>query len=125
MLQRLEEFQAFNKKFYIPNNAVLVVAGQFEPAQAKEWIQKYFGVIQKGTPITRTKALKKPITQTLKAKYEDPNIQIPMAVASYRTPSMKTRDARVLDMISTILSEGKSSSVCTKKLWMRKKWPYK
>ena len=110
----LKEFQDFNKKFYIPNNAVLVVAGQFEPVQAKEWIQKYFGVIQKGTPITRTKAEETPITQTLKAKYEDPNIQIPMAVASYRTPSMKTRDARVLDMISTILSEGKSSRLYKK-----------
>ena len=110
----LKEFQDFNKKFYIPNNAVLVVAGQFEPAQAKEWIQKYFGVIQKGIPITRTKAEETPITQTLKAKYEDPNIQIPMAVASYRTPSMKTRDARVLDMISTILSEGKSSRLYKK-----------
>ncbi|MBP6585074.1 MAG: insulinase family protein, partial [Flavobacterium sp.] len=110
----LKEFQDFNKKFYIPNNAVLVVAGQFEPAQAKEWIQKYFGVIQKGTPITRTKVEETPITQTLKAKYEDPNIQIPMAVASYRTPSMKTRDARVLDMISTVLSEGKSSRLYKK-----------
>ena len=38
----LEEFQAFNKKFYIPNNAVLVVAGQFEIGQAKEWITKIF-----------------------------------------------------------------------------------
>jgi zinc protease len=110
----LKEFQDFNKKFYIPNNAVLVVAGQFEPAQAKEWIQKYFGVIQKGTPISRTKVEETPITQTLKAKYEDPNIQIPMAVASYRTPSMKTRDARVLDMISTVLSEGKSSRLYKK-----------
>lgn len=110
----LKEFQDFNKKFYIPNNAVLVVAGQFESAQAKEWIQKYFGVIQKGTPITRTKVEETPITQTLKAKYEDPNIQIPMAVASYRTPSMKTRDARVLDMISTVLSEGKSSRLYKK-----------
>ena len=110
----LEEFQAFNKKFYIPNNAVLVVAGQFESAKAKEWIQKYFGPIAKGTPVVRVKAEEAPITQTIKAKYEDPNIQIPMIVASYRTPSMKTRDARVLDMISTILSEGKSSRLYKK-----------
>jgi zinc protease len=110
----LKEFQDFNKKFYIPNNAVLVVAGQFESAKAKEWIQKYFGPIAKGTPIVRTKAEEAPITQTIKAKYEDPNIQIPMIVASYRTPSMKTRDARVLDMISTILSDGKSSRLYKK-----------
>ncbi len=110
----LKEFQDFNKKFYIPNNAVLVVAGQFESGKAKEWIQKYFGPIAKGTPIVRTKAEEAPITQTIKAKYEDPNIQIPMIVASYRTPSMKTRDARVLDMISTVLSDGKSSRLYKK-----------
>ncbi|THF48783.1 insulinase family protein [Flavobacterium supellecticarium] len=110
----LQEFQAFNKKFYIPNNAVLVVAGDFDSAQAKEWVQKYFGPIQKGTPITREKFEEAPITQTIHATYEDPNIQIPMAVTAYRTPSMKTRDARVLDMISSILSDGKSSRLYKK-----------
>jgi predicted Zn-dependent peptidase len=50
----------------------------------------------------------------LKARYEDPNIQKPMVVAAYRTSSMKTRDARVLDMISTILSDGKSSRLYKK-----------
>ncbi|MNF19309.1 Peptidase M16 inactive domain protein [compost metagenome] len=38
----LEEFQAFNKKFYTPNNAVLVVAGDFDKTKTKEWVQKYF-----------------------------------------------------------------------------------
>ncbi|WP_430399825.1 M16 family metallopeptidase [Flavobacterium sp.] len=110
----LEEFTAFNKKFYIPNNAVLVVAGQFDKAQAKEWIKKYFSSIPKGTPVTRTKAEEEPITKEFKASWEDPNIQIPMLVASYRTPSMKTRDARVLDMISSYLSDGKSSKLYKK-----------
>lgn len=110
----LEEFQAFNKKFYIPNNAVLVVAGDFDPAQAKEWINGYFSPIPKGTPVVKQKFEEAPITQTIKATYQDPNIQIPMMVATYRTPSMKTRDARVLDMISSILSDGKSSRLYKK-----------
>jgi predicted Zn-dependent peptidase len=38
----LEEFQAFNKKFYSPNNAVLVVAGQIDIPQTKAWIEKIF-----------------------------------------------------------------------------------
>jgi zinc protease len=107
----LQEFKDFNKKFYIPNNAVLVVAGQFDKAKAKEWINKYFSAIPKGTPITRTVAEEAPITKEFKASWEDPNIQIPMLVASYRTPSMKTRDARVLDMVSSYLSDGKSSKL--------------
>lgn len=110
----LEEFQAFNKKFYIPNNAVLVVAGDINKAQAKEWIQKYFGPIKKGPAIQRETYVEEPITQTINANFEDPNIQIPMVVTAYRTPSMKTRDARVLDMISTILSDGKSSRLYKK-----------
>jgi len=110
----LEEFQEFNKKFYVPNNATLVVAGQFDQAQARKWIDQYFGSIPKGAAITREKFVEEPITQPLRARYEDPNIQIPMAMVSYRTPSMKTRDARVLDMISTILSDGKSSRLYKK-----------
>src|SRR6187402_824119 len=110
----LEEFQAFNKKFYLPNNAVLVVAGDFEKKQAKEWIQKYFGPIAKGEVLPKKTFLEEPITQTIKATYEDPNIQIPMLVASYRTPSMKSRDARVLDLISSYLSDGKSSRLYKK-----------
>lgn len=110
----LEEFQAFNKKFYLPNNAVLVVAGDFEKKQAKEWIQKYFGSIPKGEIVPKKNYLEEPITQTIKATYEDPNIQIPMLIASYRTPSMKSRDARVLDLISSYLSDGKSSKLYKK-----------
>ena len=110
----LDEFQAFNKKFYVPNNAVLVVAGDFKKEQAKEWIQKYFGPIKKGAPIKRETFVEDPITATIKAQYEDANIQIPAIVAAYRTPSMKTRDARVLDMISSILTDGKSSRLYKK-----------
>lgn len=110
----LEEFQAFNKKFYVPNNAVLVVAGNFDKAQATQWIKKYYEPIKKGAPLTKTTFVEEPINQTIKANYEDANIQIPAIVLAYRTPSMKTRDARVLEMISTLLSDGKSSRLYKK-----------
>ena len=111
----LEEFQAFNKKYYVPNNAVLVVAGDLNDIpKTKEWVNKYFGAIPKGKDVIVEKFIEEPITSTLKANYQDPNIQKPMIVATYRTPSMKTRDARVLDMISTVLSEGKSSRMYKK-----------
>jgi zinc protease len=112
---KLEEFQAFNKKFYSPNNSVLVVAGDLNDVpKTKEWIQKYFGSIPRGEELKKQTFVEEPITQTIKATYEDANIQKPMVIAAYRTPSMKTRDARVLDMISTILSDGKSSRLYKK-----------
>lgn len=110
----LKEFQDFNKKFYSPNNAVLVVAGQIDVAQTKKWIQDYFGPIPRGAEIKRETFTEAPITQTINATYEDPNIQLPMVVAAYRIPSMKTRDARIMDMISTYLSNGKSSKLYKK-----------
>ncbi|MNK16773.1 Peptidase M16 inactive domain protein [compost metagenome] len=110
----LEEFQAFNKKFYIPNNAVLVLAGDFDTDQAKKWIKQYFGPIAKGTPVTFPKFEEQPITQAFKATYEDPNVELPIIALAYRTPSMKTKDARVLTIISSILSGGKSSRMYKK-----------
>jgi len=118
----LEEFQEFNKKFYIPNNAVLVVAGDFETATAKKLIADYFETIPKGEEIMRTVIQEDPITEEINITFdEDANIQIPMVCAVYRTPAMTTRDARVLDMISTILSDGKSSRLYKKLVDEKKK----
>lgn len=111
---KLDEFIAFFHKFYVPNNAVLIVAGDFEKDQAKQWISDYFGPIAKGTVTPKKHYEEAPITKQINAEWEDPNVQIPMVITAYRTPSMKTRDARVLDMISMILSDGKSSRLYKK-----------
>jgi len=110
----LEEFRAFNEKFYVPNNATLVVAGDIEIEKTKEMIKDYFGPIEKGEPVVKESFIEEPITQEIEAKYHDPNIQIPAIVLAWRTPSMKERDAYVLDMISSVLSDGKSSRLYKK-----------
>ena len=116
----LEEFLAFNKKFYVPNNATLVVAGDINVDTTKKMIQDYFGPIPRGAAIKRTIAQEDPIIAPISAKAYDPNIQIPAIITAYRTPSMKTRDSRVLDMVSSYLSSGKSS-ILYKKLVDTKK----
>jgi predicted Zn-dependent peptidase len=116
----LEEFRAFNKKFYIPNNAVLVVAGDIDKPKVKKMIKDYFGPIPKGPAVVQPDIKEAPITEQINAKYYDPNIQLPMVIQAYRTPSMKDHDAYVLDMISTLLSDGKSS-ILYKKLVDKKK----
>jgi zinc protease len=110
----LEEFMAFNKKYYVPNNATLTVAGDIEILQTKKWIEEYFGPIAKGPEIQRNFPKESPITQTIKAEAFDPNIQIPAIFLAYRTPGRNSRDARVLDVISTYLSQGKSSKLYKK-----------
>ena len=110
----LNEFMAFNKKYYIPNNATLTVAGDINVAQTKKWIEEYFGPIPKGTEIQREFPREFPITKTIRAEAFDPNIQIPAIFLAYRTPGRNSRDARVLDVISTYLSQGKSSKLYKK-----------
>jgi len=110
----LEEFMAFNKKYYIPNNATLTVAGDIDIPQAKKWIKDYFGPVPRGPEIQRNFPKESPITETIKAEAFDPNIQIPAVFLAYRTPGRNSRDARVLDVISTYLSQGKSSKLYKK-----------
>ncbi|MFP4844407.1 M16 family metallopeptidase [Winogradskyella sp. PE311] len=105
----LEEFQAFNKKFYVPNNAVLVVAGDIDKAAVKKMVKDYFGPIPRGADVKRDLPREQPMTESVRDKAYDPNIQIPAVIAAYRTPSFKDRDAYALDMISSYLSGGKSS----------------
>ena len=107
----LDEFLAFNKKFYVPNNAVLVVAGDIDIDKTKKMVDTYFGTIPRGKEIERVSIKEDPIQEALKAEAYDSNIQIPAIITAYRTPSFKSRESRVLDMISTYLSDGPSSKL--------------
>ncbi|MFD1614552.1 M16 family metallopeptidase [Gelatiniphilus marinus] len=116
----LEEFNAYFKKYYGPNNAVLIVAGDIDVEKTKKLVGDYFNEIKRGPEVVRDFPEEAPITETIKAKAYDKNIQIPAILACYRTPGFGTRDAYVLDMISSYLSGGKSS-VLYKKLVDRQK----
>lgn len=111
----LEDFQDFNKVYYIPNNAVLVVAGDFEMNEAKRLIEGYFGPIPKGQDIVKKTYEETPIEGPIQTQFEDPNIQIPLILLGYRTPGQAEKDAYVLNMISSYLSDGESA-VLQKKL---------
>ena len=110
----LDDFKRFNEIYYVPNNAVLVVAGDIDIAKTKKMVQDYFGPIPRGAEIARKTYTEEPITETIKTKFYDPNIQIPLLMMAYRTPAQTERDAYVLDMISSYLSSGQSSKMYKK-----------
>ena len=107
----LEEFLAFNKKFYNPNNAVLTVAGSIDIEETKKKIAAYFGSIPKGEAIIRNYPKEPEIRETINAKAYDANIQLPALVMAYKTPGESSRDSQILEMISSYLSRGKSSKL--------------
>ena len=110
----LDDFKKFNQTYYVPNNAVLVVAGDIEMDATKQMIADYFGPIPRGADIARETYVEDPIQETIYATYNDPNIQIPALLMGYRTPAQTERDAYILDMVSTYLSDGKSSTLYKK-----------
>lgn len=116
----LEEFMAYFDKYYSPDNAVLVVAGDIQIEETKSLVSKYFSEVKRRPGFTRNFPKEEPITESERIIAYDKNIQIPAILAAYRMPGFADRDAYVLDMISSYLSGGKSS-VLYKKLVDKKK----
>lgn len=110
----LEEFKQYFDKYYVPNNAVLVVAGDIDVSKTKKMIEDYFGPIKKGEELKRDFPKESPITEQINATAYDANIQIPATVLGYRTPSFTEKDSYILNMISTYLSDGNSSKLYKK-----------
>ena len=106
----LEEFIEFNKKWNNPNNATLVIAGDFQIEETKALIKSYFNEIPNYNSVPeRIKIDEEPITETIQLTEYDDKIQIPVKAFVYRTPGFKERDTYVLQYISAVLSGGKSA----------------
>jgi predicted Zn-dependent peptidase len=104
-----DDIYNFYKTYYVPNNAVLIVSGDFDEAQTRGWIDKYFGTIPKGTlPIYRPNIVEPAQTEAICDTVYD-NIQMPAVFMAYHAPAMGTKEARALDLLSYILSGSQGS----------------
>ncbi len=105
----ISEFIDFYKTFYVPNNATLSIAGDINVEETKKMIAKYYGSIPKGT-----KAIPRPteVEPVKTAEVRDTvldNIQLPAVIMAYHIPAQGTPDYYAVNMLSTLLSQGKSS----------------
>ena len=104
----LEEFMAFYKKYYVPNNATLSIAGDIDIEATKRMINTYFREIPAGATVERPSAYEPPLGGEVVDTIYD-NIQIPAVFAGYRMVSETHPDAYALQMLTTALSDGPSS----------------
>ena len=102
------DYKKFYKTFYVPNNAVLVVAGDITKAKAEELVKKYFGDIPKGGDIPRTNVVEPEMSKETRDVVHD-KIQLPAVVQAYRIPAYGTKDFYAVDMLNRLLSNGNSS----------------
>lgn len=111
---KLDEFIAFNKKYYVPNNAVLVIAGDIDVEKTKRLVDSYFSPIPTGAPITRNPAREDPISTEIIDTAYDNNISIPAIMSAYRTPGLTSKESLALQLASDVLSTGSSSRMYKK-----------
>jgi predicted Zn-dependent peptidase len=105
----LDEFMNFYKTFYVPNNAVLVVAGDISIGATRNSIARYFRDIPAGTkPIPRPTEAEPEQRMEKRVKFYD-NVQLPAVVLAYHIPKMGTDDYYAVQLLTELLSQGKSS----------------
>ena len=106
----LDDVKAFHSTFYRPDNATLVVVGDFEPKQIDAWIDKYFTRVAKpNRPLPRV-TLKEPERTAEKRVNEyAANVPLPAVALTYLAPPVASADAAALDVAEAILSSGESS----------------
>jgi zinc protease len=106
----LEDVRAFHSTFYRPDNAVLIVVGDFEQRQLDAWADKYFGKIAKpSTPVPRVTAKEPPRTSERRFNETGPNVPLPAVAITYLAPPISSPDADVLRVAESILGNGESS----------------
>ena len=106
----LEDVRAFFNTFYKPNNATVIIVGDFNSAQALGWTQKYFeGIPASAGPIPRRDTPEPPQTEERIVKKSYSNTPLPAVVIGYKVPARFSADAYPLDLASNILAGGESS----------------
>ena len=105
----LEDVKAFYNTWYVPNNATLVVAGDFDVTQAKGWVEKYFGEIPRGEDITPLEKRAAQLTETKKLYHEDNFARLPALTMVWPTVPRYHADSYALDMLAQLLSDGKKA----------------
>ena len=105
----LDEFMQFYNTYYVPNNAVLSIAGDIDYDQTEEWVRAYFTEIPVGTGTINRPTVTEPrrTEETRDVVYD--NIQLPAVIQAYNLPPKKHKDSHALSMLSTYLTGGKSS----------------
>ena len=107
----LEDATAFNKTFYSPNNAVLSVVGDFEPAQTKQWIDKYFAAIQKAELPPPADLAEPRQTKEKRAGRVDALANRPALAIAYHMPERWTPDWFAMGLIDQILGQGRDAKL--------------
>jgi zinc protease len=104
----LENVHEFFKTYYAPNNACLVISGDFNSAEGKPLVEKYFASIPRGKAFDRPQVAPVALSEEKRMTFED-KVQLPRLYVTWHSPPNNTREDAVMSVLSQILSRGKNS----------------
>jgi zinc protease len=105
----LQDVKDFFKSWYVPNNVTLVIAGDFDEAEAKAWVHKYFDEIEAGEKIQPLAKQSANLTQTKKIYHEDNFAKLPELSLTWPTVPQYHPDSYALNVLIELLSDGKKA----------------
>ncbi len=106
----IDDVRAFHATYYRPDNAVLVVAGNFDAAQLDRWVDRYFGKIARpNRPIPRVTVAEPARTAPVTRTVYEANTPLPAVLMSWHIPADRSPDTPALNVLNAILSQGESS----------------
>lgn len=104
----VQDLQQFYDTYYVPNNAVLVVAGDTDPDEVRRLAQKHFGPLAPGELPPRAVVEARPAGQVQRERISFP-IQLPVVLGGYLIPGLRSQDMEALQAVGLILSGGESA----------------
>jgi zinc protease len=104
----LEDVNQFFRTYYAPNNASIAIVGDVDPAQVRQWVERYFGWIPRGTAVERPRIPLPALSATTYTTRED-RVSLPELSMIWRTGPRFSQDEAALNALAAILTQGKSS----------------
>jgi zinc protease len=105
----IQDFKEFYNKYYVPNNAVLVISGDINIEETKKYVRDYFGIYPAGKPIKKEDFKLKPIEKEYRETVVDTKAQLPALFVGFRGPKLGEPDYYPLSLLTKVLAEGESS----------------
>ncbi len=106
---QLSDVKEFFRRWYVPNNVTLTVAGDFDTVQAKKWVEKYFSEIKRGEEVPPQTKRPGVVKQTVKLYHEDNFARLPELTYAWPTVEQFNPDEPALGILANYLTRGKNS----------------
>ncbi|WP_231915304.1 pitrilysin family protein [Lewinella sp. 4G2] len=104
-----KDYKLFYERYYVPNNAILSIAGDIDINETKKLVEKYFSTIPRGAEPPRVTIVEPPLAGEVRDTVYDSKAPLPALVMGYRTPERNHPDYYAISLMNQVLSSGQSS----------------